>query len=260
MKKKAFTLIELLVVIAIIALLMGILVPTLSKVKDKAKRIHCQSNVNTLSKGWTMYIDDNDSKLPGAMINTQDQAWVQSPPSNATLEQKIQTIRDGSLFPYVGNAVEVYRCPADRRWKDPSQEAYRSFSIANGANGETTWPAAPRNHITAKKYADIQNPAMKYIFLEDSDPRGTNVGSWQMYFNPAGYIDPVAMWHGEQTTLGFADGHSEIHKWNDPIFIEWCELSMYEPQRFNFNLEVPDDEMTDLNYLARGFPCKSHLN
>ena len=259
MKKRAFTLIELLVVIAIIAILMGILVPALQKVRDQGKRTQCVANVHTLSIGWTMYTEENDEKLPGAMINNDTDAWVKSPPNNATLEQKLQTIRDGVLYPYVGKTVEVYRCPADTRLKDPRQGAYRSFSIANGANGQTDWPTSPRGHVTAKKSMDIKSPATKYIFLEDIDPRGSNVGSWQMYFNPSGYIDPVAMWHGKQTTMGFADGHSEMHKWHDPAFIEWCEGGMYDPPAsFSFYLVPPDDEWTDLAYLANGFPCKSH--
>jgi prepilin-type N-terminal cleavage/methylation domain-containing protein len=258
MKKRAFTLIELLVVIAIIALLMGILMPALQKVRDQGKRTHCVANVHTLSLGWTMYTEENDDKLPGAMINNDPHAWVKRPPDNATLQQKLQTIREGVLYPYVGDTVEVYRCPADQRLKDPSQGAYRSFSIANGANGEATWPAAPRNHVPAKKSMDIKSPATKYVFLEDVDPRGSNVGSWQMYFNPIGYIDPVAMWHKEQTTLGFADGHSEMHKWHDPAFIKWCEQGMYDPLHFSFYLTAPADQWVDLAYLANGFPCKSH--
>jgi len=237
---------------------MGILMPALQKVRDQAKRTHCVANVKTLSLAWTMYNEENDYKLPGAMINNEPHAWVKRPPDNATLEQKLQTIRDGVLYPYVGNTVEVYRCPADQRLKDPRQGAYRTFSIANGANGETTWPAAPRNHITAKKYTDIKSPAMKYIFLEDLDPRGDNVGSWQMYFNPPGYIDPVAMWHKQQSTLGFADGHSDMHQWNDPSFIEWCEGGMYNPTTFSFYLVPPADEVTDLTFLAKGFPRKTN--
>ncbi len=143
---------------------------------------------------------------------------------------------------------------ADIRLKDPQQGAYRSFSIANGANGEN-WPGT---HVPARRYSEIRNPASKYLFIEDLDPRGSNVGSWQMNFGPPRFIDPVAMWHKEQTTLGFADGHSNIHRWVDPTFIEWCEGGMYNPTAFSFDLTPPDDEQTDITFLAGGFPCRSH--
>jgi len=65
MKKRAFTLIELLVVIAIIAVLMAILMPSLRAARDQAKRVHCVSNVKTLSLAWFMYKDENDDNLVG---------------------------------------------------------------------------------------------------------------------------------------------------------------------------------------------------
>jgi len=123
-----FTLIELLVVIAIIAVLMAILMPSLRAARDQANRIHCVSNVKTLSLAWLLYKDDNDDKLVGGHTNPGN--WVLRPPSAGTIEQKKDAIRNGALFRYVSDTVDVYRCPADQRQKDPRQYAFRSFSIA----------------------------------------------------------------------------------------------------------------------------------
>ena len=68
--KKAFTLIELLVVIAIIAILMGILMPALQRVKEQARDQICVSHLKTIGLGVIMYADDNDYKMPDFYIHT----------------------------------------------------------------------------------------------------------------------------------------------------------------------------------------------
>ncbi len=249
MKTRAFTLIELLVVIAIIAVLMAILMPSLRAARDQAKRVHCVSNVKTLSLAWFMYKDENDDKLVGG--HTTAGHWVLAPSGNS-VEQKKDAIRQGALFPYVNDTVDVYRCPADLRIKDPGQFAFRSFSIAGGANGES-WAGA----VQAKIYSDLKRPASKYIFLEDIDPRGYNTGSWVMDFPPS-WVDPLAMWHNERGTIGFADGHAEMHRWHDQHFIVWCQQAMFEPASFSFYRSAPADEREDITYMASGYPCKSH--
>ncbi len=64
MKRKAFTLIELLVVVAIIAVLVAILLPAISKAKNQAKSLGCQTNLRSYGQGFHQYGTDYRDWLP----------------------------------------------------------------------------------------------------------------------------------------------------------------------------------------------------
>jgi prepilin-type processing-associated H-X9-DG protein/prepilin-type N-terminal cleavage/methylation domain-containing protein len=78
-----FTLVELLVVIGIIAVLIGILLPALSKARDQANQIKCQANLRTIGQAIIMYAGDNQGILPFGFTYTGEQIGVQPITNNA---------------------------------------------------------------------------------------------------------------------------------------------------------------------------------
>jgi len=234
---------------------MAILMPALRAARDQARRVHCLSNQKTLLVAWLMYKDDNDDKLVGGHTGSYPYDWVQGPARiGDPLELKKQGIRRGMLFRYVSDTIDVYHCPSDRRMLVAPHYAFRSYSIAGGMNGEAEIFGAEPLEL----YTEIKNPATKYVFVEETDPRGWNRGSWVL--NPLKWkqwVDTIAIWHNKQGTLGFADGHVELHRWVDKSTIKWCEQAFYDPNNFQFNMTVPPGEGHDLGYMQIGYAYKA---
>jgi len=112
MRKKGFTLIELLVVVAIIAILAAMLLPALSRARERARQATCMNNLKQLSLAILMYVQDNDDFFPDNCLTRA--GWGGPPGPEAGPNAFYPTWshrlwRDG----YV-KGIQVFKCPSYR--------------------------------------------------------------------------------------------------------------------------------------------------
>jgi len=216
-RQTAFTLIELLVVIAIIAILAAMLLPALSKAKDRANTANCISNHKQLSLCWVMYASDNGGRLvpnialgnPGYLTDT----WILGDMSSPTGATNENYIRNGRLFPY-NTSVKIYRCPADRstvKVGSVSLPRLRSVSMSGQMAGDVAMiPAFPPN----KKETDIRHPppSKAFVFIDERED-SVDDGYFAITLSPPSWQNVPAAWHNQGVVLSFADGHAEHWRW-----------------------------------------------
>ncbi len=230
--KRGFTLIELLVVIAIIAILAGLLLPTLAKAKAQAKFVQCLNNERQLALTWHLYSGDNDERLvsngqPNQGGDVNNKCWVQGAfvyLPDAT-NQNLLINPNYALFGNYLKKPEIYVCPADRQTVTEgaaSGQKARSYSL----NGFLGWAGkwedrqAPLGSFTVfSKTSQLSSPSPANLFtFMDVHPDSICRPFFGVYMGPGPeqFYNFPATYHSGRAGAAFADGHVERHKWTDP--------------------------------------------
>jgi prepilin-type N-terminal cleavage/methylation domain-containing protein/prepilin-type processing-associated H-X9-DG protein len=183
--RHAFTLLELLIVIAIIGILAALLLPALTRSKDKARTTQCASNLRQLGLGMAMYFGDNDDKYPFITYETQYRQY-------------------SALAASVANSTQVFICPsAHGRMSVADYPDVKPFCTITNQNG--SW-------VTEYKFND--NPRLTGTALRPGihvgNTNSVSVGSLAStaFAVALDGADWAARHAGQmKINMGFLDGH-----------------------------------------------------
>jgi prepilin-type N-terminal cleavage/methylation domain-containing protein/prepilin-type processing-associated H-X9-DG protein len=238
---KGFTLIELLVATAIISVLAALLLPSLAKSKEQARRINCMSNLKQLQLCWQMYADDNhgvlcpndwvdDGTTNDPMLGTMtSSSWC---PGNARLDTTTSNIQDGLLFPY-NTSTAIYHCPSDMSTIQDAggnplpQPRNRSYNMSQSVNGLGMLPDPNDYDIPVdifqpcfEKLSTITNPAPSqlFVFIDENEVtlEDAQFGYPMINYGYGYWWDMPSNRHNQGGDLSFADGHVEYWPWKAP--------------------------------------------
>jgi prepilin-type N-terminal cleavage/methylation domain-containing protein/prepilin-type processing-associated H-X9-DG protein len=217
LKSSGFTLIELLVVVAIIAILAAMLLPALSKAREKARQAVCMNNLKQFSIAFRMYLEDYNEYYPPYVSGWDEcnyQGWTMliavylgTPKDKAKWINRFEILRYGK---YGG---KVWRCASAQKEKNPFD--YGCYAYNSDYVGGYQSPYTPDLYHSVK-HSRIKEPD-KTVLMQDNSalaPYACTYAIWGYSFGPTWGL-PTR--HSEGGNYLFCDGHVGWYKWTEMV-------------------------------------------